>query len=72
MSKIIIVFDLDDTLINFKMKTPRQTYHMLNRSWSFYYISANPNITKDFIIKYEKRIRFEVLSENPLTLMNEL
>ena len=42
------------------------------RSWSFYYISANPNITMDFIIKYENRIRFEVLSDNPLTLMNEL
>ena len=27
----IIVFDLDDTLVNSKMKIPRQTYHMLNK-----------------------------------------
>lgn len=30
MTKIII-FDLDDTLVNAKMKIPRQTYHMLNK-----------------------------------------
>ena len=28
--KKIIIFDLDDTLINISMKVPRQTYHMLN------------------------------------------
>ena len=28
--KKIIIFDLDDTLINSNMKVPRQTYHMLN------------------------------------------
>lgn len=27
----IIIFDLDDTLVNSKMKIPRQTYHMLNK-----------------------------------------
>jgi hypothetical protein len=27
----IIIFDLDDTLVNYKMKIPRQTYHMLNK-----------------------------------------
>ena len=27
----IIIFDLDDTLVNCKMKIPRQTYHMLNK-----------------------------------------
>jgi hypothetical protein len=27
----IIIFDLDDTLINHKRKIPRQTYHMLNK-----------------------------------------
>lgn len=27
----IIIFDLDDTLLNSKMKIPRQTYHMLNK-----------------------------------------
>lgn len=27
----IIIFDLDDTLVNAKMKIPRQTYHMLNK-----------------------------------------
>lgn len=27
----IIIFDLDDTLINSKIKVPRQTYHMLNK-----------------------------------------
>jgi hypothetical protein len=27
----IIIFDLDDTLINHKMKIPRQTYHILNK-----------------------------------------
>jgi hypothetical protein len=26
-----MIFDLDDTLVNGKMKIPRQTYHMLNR-----------------------------------------
>lgn len=30
MNKIII-FDLDFTLVNCKMKIPRQTYHMLNK-----------------------------------------
>jgi len=30
MNKIII-FNLDDTLVNAKMKVPRQTYHMLNK-----------------------------------------
>ncbi len=29
--KTIIIFDLDDTLVNGKMIIPRQTYHMLNR-----------------------------------------
>jgi len=28
--KKIIIFDLDDTLVDSKMKVPRQTYHMLN------------------------------------------
>lgn len=28
--RVIIIFDLDDTLVNGKMKIPRQTYHMLN------------------------------------------
>lgn len=27
----IIIFDLDDTLVNHRMKIPRQTYHMLNK-----------------------------------------
>mgnify|MGYP006781846921 CR=1 FL=1 len=27
----IIIFDLDDTLVNGKMKIPRETYHMLNK-----------------------------------------
>jgi len=27
----IIIFDLDDTLVNYKMIIPRQTYHMLNK-----------------------------------------
>jgi len=27
----IIIFDLDDTLVNAKMKIPLQTYHMLNK-----------------------------------------
>jgi len=30
MNNTIIIFDLDDTLVNSKMKIPRQTYHMLN------------------------------------------
>ena len=31
MNPKIIIFDLDDTLVNCKMKIPRQTYHMLNK-----------------------------------------
>ena len=31
MNTTIIIFDLDDTLVNCKMKIPRQTYHMLNK-----------------------------------------
>lgn len=31
MDKKIIIFDLDDTLVNHRMKIPRQTYHMLNK-----------------------------------------
>lgn len=34
----IIIFDLDDTLVNCKMKMPRQTYHMLNRLKKLNYI----------------------------------
>ena len=37
MTKIII-FDLDDTLVNAKMKIPRQTYHMLNKFKKLNYI----------------------------------
>jgi len=37
MTKIII-FDLDDTLVNCKMKIPRQTYHMLNKFKKLGYI----------------------------------
>lgn len=28
---MIVIFDLDDTLVNYKMTVPRQTFHMLNR-----------------------------------------
>ena len=28
---VVIIFDMDDTLVNGRMKVPRQTYHMLNR-----------------------------------------
>ncbi len=31
IANTIIIFDLDDTLVNCKMKIPRQTYHMLNK-----------------------------------------
>jgi hypothetical protein len=34
----IIIFDLDDTLVNCKMKIPRQTYHMLNKFKKLNYI----------------------------------
>ena len=34
----IIIFDLDDTLVNSKMKIPRQTYHMLNKFKKLGYI----------------------------------
>ena len=34
----IIIFDLDDTLVNGKMKIPRQTYHMLNKFKKLNYI----------------------------------
>jgi hydroxymethylpyrimidine pyrophosphatase-like HAD family hydrolase len=34
----IIIFDLDDTLVNSKMKIPRQTYHMLNKFKKLNYI----------------------------------
>ena len=37
MTKIII-FDLDDTLVNPKMIIPRQTYHMLNKFKKLNYI----------------------------------
>lgn len=37
MTKIII-FDLDDTLVNYRMKIPRQTYHMLNKFKKLGYI----------------------------------
>jgi FMN phosphatase YigB (HAD superfamily) len=33
----IIIFDLDDTLINGKMNIPRQTYHMLNKFRNLHY-----------------------------------
>lgn len=36
--KTIIIFDLDDTLVNSKMKIPRQTYHMLNKFKKLNYI----------------------------------
>lgn len=35
---LIIIFDLDDTLVNPKMKIPKQTYHMLNRFINLGYI----------------------------------
>lgn len=45
---VVIIFDLDDTLVNCKMKVPRQTYHMLNRFIKLNYkiaiISYNPLI----------------------------
>lgn len=34
----IIIFDLDYTLVNCKMKIPRQTYHMLNKFKKLNYI----------------------------------
>ena len=39
-NKRIIIFDFDDTLINYKMKTPRQSYHMLNLFKKYGYIMA--------------------------------
>jgi hypothetical protein len=33
----IIIFDLDDTLVNCEMKVPRQTYHMLNKFKKLHY-----------------------------------
>lgn len=35
---LIIIFDLDDTLVSPKMKIPRQTYHMLNKFKKLNYI----------------------------------
>lgn len=44
--KTLIVFDMDDTLVNAKMIVPRQTYHMLNRFHNLKYdmaiITYNP------------------------------
>ncbi len=34
----IIIFDLYDTLVNCKMKIPRQSYHMLNKFKKLNYI----------------------------------
>jgi len=38
---IIIIFDLDDTLVNGKMVVPRQTYHMLNKFKKLYIFYEN-------------------------------
>lgn len=45
----IIIFDLDDTLVNYKMKIPRQTYHMLNKFKNNKYFIG--------IITYNKLVR---------------
>lgn len=34
----IIIFDLDDILVNCKMKIPKQTYHMLNKFKKLNYV----------------------------------
>ena len=44
----IIIFDLDDTLVNCKMKIPRQTYHMLNKFKKLNYIIGI--ITYNFMV----------------------
>ena len=44
----IIIFDLDDTLVNCKMKISRQTYHMLNKFKKLNYIMG--------IITYNKMV----------------
>jgi hydroxymethylpyrimidine pyrophosphatase-like HAD family hydrolase len=45
----IIIFDLDDTLVNGKMKIPRQTYHMLNKFKKLNYIIGI--ITYNFMVE---------------------
>jgi FMN phosphatase YigB (HAD superfamily) len=52
----IIIFDLDDTLVNCKMKIPRQTYHMLNKFKKLNYLIG--------IITYNWMVRLVVNETN--------
>ena len=47
----IIIFDLDDTLVNWNRKIPRQTYHMLNKFKKLNYIIGviSYNLTSYYI-----------------------
>jgi hypothetical protein len=70
----IIIFDLDDTLVNCKMKIPRQTYHMLNKFKKLNYFIGI--ITYNFMVglvaketnlyKYTSYIFYENVDRNVL------
>ena len=70
----IIIFDLDDTLVNGKMKIPRQTYHMLNKfkknnyfigiityNWMVNLVAKETNL-----YKYTSHILYENIDRNIL------
>jgi hydroxymethylpyrimidine pyrophosphatase-like HAD family hydrolase len=68
----IIIFDLDDTLVNCKMKIPRQTYHMLNKFKKLNYLIGI--ITYNWMVrlvanetnlyKYTSHIFYEDIEKN--------
>ncbi len=80
----VVIFDLDDTLININVKVPRQTYHMLNRflkeGVQIGIISFNPMISwacaRTGLKKYTKHIYYgdldrDVLFERCLSAISE-
>jgi len=70
----IIIFDLDDTLVNCKMKIPRQTYHMLNKFKKLnYYIGiitynfmANIIAKETNLYKYTRHIFYDDIDRDLL------
>jgi len=76
----IIIFDLDDTLVNQRMKIPRQTYHMLNRfkklgyfigiityNWMVYLIAKETNLYKYTNWIFYEDIDRDILFEKCIT-----
>jgi FMN phosphatase YigB (HAD superfamily) len=60
----IIIFDLDDTLVNAKMKVPRQTYHMLNKFKKLNYLIG--------IISYNFMVRIVAKETNLFHYSNHI